>query len=136
MGRCCRSVGRGCPWRFRCRGRSGGAVVGSSWQILNSREEWPPFAAKQIGWQLCAGSQTEELRPGRPEGLPRTTAITKMAVGKNTGAALTVVVLTLKGCETLSPFSVGDGANYKRGPDSPQRPCRTQNPCGSRACPR
>jgi len=35
----------------------------------------PPFAAKQMGWQLCSGSQTEELRPGRPDGLPRTAAI-------------------------------------------------------------
>ena len=44
-------------------------------EILNSRKDSPPFAAKQMGWQLCAGSQTEELRPGRPEGLPRTAAI-------------------------------------------------------------
>ncbi|VVP10728.1 hypothetical protein PS880_03302 [Pseudomonas fluorescens] len=28
-----------------------------------------------MGWQLCVGSQTEELRPGRPEGLPHTAAI-------------------------------------------------------------
>jgi hypothetical protein len=47
-------------------------------QVMNL----PPVAAKQIGWQLYVGSQTEELRLGRPEGLPRTAAI-KQNTGEN-----------------------------------------------------
>ena len=33
--------------------------------------------AKRLGWQLYAGWRTEEKEPGRPEGLPRTAAITR-----------------------------------------------------------
>ena len=68
-------------------GEAAGRVLSSHGVNPQVRRITTGSAAKQIGWQLCAGSQTGRFtpKPGRPEGLPRTTAIKHSPAGSRLG---------------------------------------------------
>ncbi|MNC65982.1 hypothetical protein D3C75_1163320 [compost metagenome] len=59
--------------------RRGGVFI--IFKFTQKINEAPPNCCESIGWQLYAGSQTEEHIPklGRPVDLPRTTAIKRNA---------------------------------------------------------